>query len=630
MKKNYVFAMMSAIALTSAVSFTACSSDDAVVENPNYDATTGEVKTAFTLSVGSVAGTRMTADAVQKEQSFLGMTDIYLFPFKEAVASDNTISESYIHLADFDGFDQSVEKAHGKIYKDVNLSVGVNNFLFYGTIVSSKAGNGKLKASYLPMTDENWKTGSTSWAPSPILKGSSKVEDLKFDLVPIRRGWAIADVQANEKAVATIKPLNAADAAITAAITSANTASAAAVEAELTKIQKVLRNEDDNTAGKYNSYAGSSNSIKNLMQMLYATLKNKEAVLTAGGTNYATSILSAITGTGDAQTFTASQNATTEEWTLAWKTDPGFPANLGVPDGAAAVQYNATSAAFEYVTTSVDGLAVTAIDKYTYPARLYYRVNSPSMVKDAEYLSTNDNATNDTWEKVKSVGGYVEDAVKASTRSVIIKDEVQYAVGRLDVQVRVKPETIINDNAKDAPQPVTVPSGGYKLTGVLIGGQKQVGWDFTPISTASPMTIWDNVTTGSDPIFAKQQADYSAWNHTLALETAKDETVRIALEFENTGNDFSGVDHDLIPAGTKFYLVADLNPKATSGVTGYNETTLNSVFKQDYITKVSLTINENSLKSAYNVVPDLRSPKLEFGLSVNLEWQNGLVFEQEF
>ncbi len=630
MKKNFFYAMMSAIALTSAVSFTACSSDDAVVENPNYDATTGEVKTAFTLSIGSVAGTRMTADAVQKDQKFKGMTDIYLFPFKEAVASSNTISESYIHLEDFSTFDPTVEKAHGKIYKDVNLSVGVNNFLFYGTIVSSNAGNGKLKASYLPMTDENWKTGYTSWAPSPILKGSSKVEDLKFDLVPIRRGWAIADVQANEKAVATIKPLNAADAAITAAITSATTASAAAVVDELTEIQKVLRNEL--TTGTYTSYAGSSNSIKNLMQMLYATLKNKEAALTVGTapdqTNYATSILEAIAA--DAADFTATADATTGEWTLAWKTDPGFPANLGVPDGAAAVQYKTASKKFEYVTTSVDGLPVTAIDKYTYPARLYYRVNSPSMVKDAEYLSTNDNATNDTWEKVKSVGGYVEDAVKASTRSVIIKDEVQYAVGRLDVQVRVKPETIINDNAKDAPQPVTVPSGGYKLTGVLIGGQKQVGWDFTPISTASPMTIWDNVTTGSDPIFAKQQADYSAWNHTLALETAKDETVRIALEFENTGNDFSGVDHDLIPAGTKFYLVANLNPKATSGVTGYNETNLNSVFKQDYITKVSLTINENSLKSAYNVVPDLRSPKLEFGLSVNLEWQNGLVFEQEF
>ena len=629
MKKNYVFALMSAIALTSAVSFTACSSDDAVVDNPNYDATTGEVKTSFTLSIGSVAGTRMTADAVQEDQLFNGMTDIYLFPFKSAVTTTNAastiIQESYIHLADFNdfnGFDGAVSNVQGKIYQDVNLSVGVNNFLFYGA--TQAPGNGKLKASYLSMTDNNWKTGSTPWAPSPIVKSSTKVSDLTFDLVPIRRGWTIADVQANDKAVATIKPLNAADAAIAAQITAAGAATDAGKE--LVAIQKVLRNEL--TTGTYTSYAGSSNSIKNLMQMLYATLKNKEAALTVGTapdqTNYATPILEAI-----AADFTATADATTGEWTLAWKTDPGFPANLGVPDGAAAVQYDAdaTPAAFKYVTASVDGLAVPSIANYTYPASLYYRVNSPSMVRNSEYLTTSANA-NATWADV--TGKYADGAITPLTRSVIIKDQVQYAVGRLDVQVRVKPETIINDNTKDAPQPVTVPNEGYTLTGVLIGGQKQVGWDFKPIGSAE-MTIWDNVTSGSSPIVAKQQADYSAWNHTLALETEDNTSVNIALEFTNTGNDFVGVDNNIIPAGTKFYLVAQLNPAQGKMYDDPEATpTLSSVFTQDYITRVKLTINENSLKSAYNVVPDLRSPKLEFGLSVNLEWQNGLVFEQNF
>ena len=627
MKKNFFYALMSAIALTSAVSFTACSSDDgAVADNPNYDANTGEVKTSFTLSIGSVAGTRMAADAVQEDNAFQGMTDIYLFPFKSAVTKDNVISESYIHLADFDAFDQKVENAKGKIYKDVNLSVGVNNFLFYGAIKTAKKDNGALKASYLSMEDAtNWATAYTSWVPSPIVKNSTKVSDLTFDLVPIRRGWTLDLVKENDAAKATIAPLNAADAAIAAKITAASEANAESVETELTAIQTVLRNEL--TAGTYKSYAGSSKSIKNLMQMLYAKLKNKEAVLTTGEdpntTNYATSILTAIE-----TYFTASQDATTQEWTLAWKTDPGFPANLGVPDGAAAVQYIAgDTKAFEYVTTSVDGLAVPAISNYTYPARLYYRVNSPAMVKDAEYLSTNDNATNDTWAKVISAGQYTEGAIKATTRSVIIKDQVQYAVGRLDVQVRVKPETIINDNTKDAPQPVTIPNAGYKLTGVLIGGQKQVGWDFTPISSASEMTIWDNSMASSD-IVAKQQAAFSSANYTLALETKPNDPVNIALEFENTGNDFVGIDNNLIPAGTKFYLVATLTPNQATEAS--QATGVTSVFKQDYITTAKLTINENSLKSAYNVVPDLRSPKLEFGLSVNLEWQPGLVFEQDF
>ena len=64
--------------------------------------------------------------------------------------------------------------------------------------------------------------------------------------------------------------------------------------------------------------------------------------------------------------------------------------------------------------------------------------------------------------------------------------------------------------------------------------------------------------------------------------------------------------------------------------TGYNESSLNSVFKQDYITTAKLTSGEESLKKAYNVIPDLRSPKLEFGLSVDLTWRAGITFEQEF
>jgi hypothetical protein len=61
-----------------------------------------------------------------------------------------------------------------------------------------------------------------------------------------------------------------------------------------------------------------------------------------------------------------------------------------------------------------------------------------------------------------------------------------------------------------------------------------------------------------------------------------------------------------------------------------NPNSINQVFKQDYITTAKLTIGANSLKKAYNVVPDLRSPKLELGLSVDLTWEKGITFEQEF
>ncbi len=290
--------------------------------------------------------------------------------------------------------------------------------------------------------------------------------------------------------------------------------------------------------------------------------------------------------------------------------------------------------AFEYVKPSIEGLPTPEFENYTYPADLYYTVNTKAMVKDVEYLDQTENATK-KWDVIR--GAYTEGAITASTRSVIMKDQVQYAVGRLDVNVRVKEETIINDNTKDAPQPVSVPAAGYKLTGVLIGGQKQVGWDFTPIDGATEMTIWDN-TMASD-IYAKQGTDWGGTNYTLALETKAGAAINIALEFENSGNDFCGVDNNLIPAGSKFYLVAKLDPALYNDQHleqdpeeewGPTATVINQVIKQDYVTTVNLIIGENSLKKAYNVVPDLRSPKLEFGLSVDLHWRTGLTFEQTF
>jgi hypothetical protein len=130
-------------------------------------------------------------------------------------------------------------------------------------------------------------------------------------------------------------------------------------------------------------------------------------------------------------------------------------------------------------------------------------------------------------------------------------------------------------------------------------------------------------------ITAKASAAYSTINHTLALETPVNTTVRIALEFLNTGNDFYGINNNIIPKNTKFYLVADLDPTKASTITE-NIHSLNQVFKQDYITTVKLTMHETALQKAYNVIPDLRSPQLEFGFSVNLEWQEGITFTQNF
>jgi hypothetical protein len=48
---------------------------------------------------------------------------------------------------------------------------------------------------------------------------------------------------------------------------------------------------------------------------------------------------------------------------------------------------------------------------------------------------------------------------------------------------------------------------------------------------------------------------------------------------------------------------------------------------QDFVTKVNFTIGSDALKNAFVTVPDLRSTSMSLGLSVDLEWKEGLSFD---
>jgi len=647
MKKLFSFIMLGAMALVGATTFNSCSSEEAAPVNPTFD---GEsVKTNFTISVGDVkSGTRMTADAVQAGNTFKGMTDIYLFPAKSAISATTAFSQGYINLPAFDVFDPAsgtageLATAQAKRYKDVSFAIGVNHFLFYAATATANKDNGELKPSYLVMAEAAGPAFTPAWAVTSDITTASTPDDIKFDLVPYQKDKTIDDVKTAGTTTAAI--VNSVYKRMRELAGTATTASKDAVAARLNGMCDKMKNL--NASSEAQAFAGSALSVQELIEDIYNSFYVADATTTLTGddlTDYNTyynPIITLITGT-----FTVTDNtATTGNYDLAWTTTNNFPkTELGLPDGGVALKYTATAEAstdytndaflpFEYVQPSVDGMAVADVAKYTHPARLYYTINTTSMVKNSEYLFTADVAGK-TWTQIQ--GAYTNGAVTTTTQSVIMKDQVQYAVGRLDVQAQVKTGVTILDSgsgvdgaADKDPQPVAVPSAGYKLTGVLIGGQKQVDWQFKPVSTATEMTIYDGNMTSTT---AAKSGTFSDINHTLALETAETAAVNIALEFENTGNDFYGVDHKLIPAGSKFYLVAKLTPAAaiSGNITG-NPEGLTQVFKQDYTTIAKLTIGENSLKNAYNIIPDLRSPKLEFGLSVNLEWKAGITFEQEF
>lgn len=283
-----------------------------------------------------------------------------------------------------------------------------------------------------------------------------------------------------------------------------------------------------------------------------------------------------------------------------------YPRNINLPDGAAQVKW--TKTAFDYINSSnVGSLAYTSMANFVYPASLYYTTNT-AIKTSTSRLADKYGTDWKTCLALYNNGGGT--SVEANTQSVALVNQIQYAVGRLDVAAKFASATVKDNLQEDFN---TAASEGITLDGILVGGQKNVGWDFvTPIND-TVYTIYDASVT-STKIETEDIKD-KVMAQTLALATADGEKVRFAIELtNNTGVAFTGVD-GIVPAGARFYLVGELEPQ--TGVAN------NRVFEQAYNTKANVTIN--SLAHAYNGIPDLKNPKLELGLSVKLEWTAGLV-----
>lgn len=604
MKKMFKYASLGAIALVGAVSFSACSSSDEIVDNPNYNPVDNTVKTQFTISLPQnvVKGTRQSAATVQNAQtvaSFRGFDNMVLIPYASVSGDDvagDRQTETSITLNPATGSVNTLPanglntSSNSYVYSDVSIPLGTSGFLFYGKAVDAgtdKFVDGYLTAAPAGLTGEN--TGF-SFALNPTKpSGDGKAEALLdyINSIAAATGW--------------------------------------------------FNTTNEGLKGLYNNFitlkAGSSTSVREALEDLYESLMNNtddvsKAICTAIKTK-------------------ASYVDADKELTLDASVD-GYPADINLPDGAVALTWtNATptteAATAAWAATGATGewntgtSTLTDLTKYVYPASLYYRANSPVTVsnsKQSEQYGTN------TWNQiVDATNGLYKDgsSVGSSTQSVALVEQIQYAVALLESHVKIA-ATTLKDRKGDVINigTGTTDDGTFKLTGILIGGQKNVDWQFLPTTaTGAPIyTIYDKDIP--DNVLSSTESD--ATNYTLALENPVNESVYVALEFENNAKDFMGKD-GLIAKGTKFYLVAQLDPK-DKGEGHTASGTLNQVFKQDYKTKVTFKIKENTiaqpssdpevypdgLGAAYNVIPDLRTPKMELGLSVNLEWQTGLEF----
>lgn len=292
----------------------------------------------------------------------------------------------------------------------------------------------------------------------------------------------------------------------------------------------------------------------------------------------------------------------------------GFPASVGLPDGAAVIRWNGTTFLPQINNT---GLAdINGIDRFAYPAELYYfgnsRIQTSIINKRREVYDDVD------WSVILDKYEFTNGIVTSNTTAVAIKDPLQYAVARVVVKLATTDATLKDANNEN----ITVGATSFPLTGIIIGGQLPVGFDFKPTTTypvyseSDMKYIYDSkVKTDTDEYFYLSTSE-SAEINTLVLQSYDNKKVPIALEFiNNSDTDFEGIGGKIY-RGTKFYLAGEVDPSEFSE--DPRTEIRDRVFTQDYTTTLSMKVT--GLAKAYNVVPNLLSPRLELGIELVTKW----------
>ena len=685
MKKTVKFAWLAAIALTGTVSFTGCTSSDELPSNVVVDKNgTKGVMPEFVISLPRtvVSGTRMTNEVTQNEGSvtqFRGLDNIRLISFADVPTATSTKLSDILRLSAITTLERP-GAINYKVYADQFVPVGTKNFLFYGKAIDKNA------EEDINAMDDKFNYGFLRHYGLEESEFNTP-NDIVFSLEPINTS---NERQANNAVGKAIVNLLASLANTTVS------GVAAPNDAWKTTTNKVL-------APLYKNFIGITTGSSNTLAVILSNLYNSMAFVQS--TDPARPLADAIRDKILAACTTTPPISGTP---ASLKSEyAGYPANIGLPDGAARIRWNVTGLnPNTFVDISANYWIGNRFDntKYAYPAALWYYVSTPLKASAEKESPEYDNAGN--WEGViSSVYSGAAEEVQSNTQSVALQLPVQYGVGRLETRITMPAGVFYDGNGEE----VTIGSG-YTMKGMLIGGQCSVGYDFATKGDEN-LTIYDNV-MASNSIIAKPNSTTVSANQTLALQTKANQTVYAALELINGGQAFMGAD-GIIPAGGTFYLTAKLDPTTASN---YASGTLDKIFMQDHVTKLTVTIlNGNTvadrngdgipdvyivdangvptgvdvdgngtpdpydidgdgnddtfitdpdhggpgwdtdgdgevdipvvpgadgkypdgpnvpggLGNATNGIPDLSSPGVEIGTSVNLEWQEGLILEPE-
>lgn len=601
MKKVKFFGLAGIILLASGAGFSSCSSDSA--DPTGGTGVAGQVvKTQFYLNIpyaGNEEGgnarvsTRMSDVNTQHTRdmvaNFLGLVDMEMFAFSETPSSGVTSTRT-IRIGANTG--DNSNNTWRRLYSDIAIPVGTTNMVLYTRASKENSTSSNPKTKFQAGSLTNPYTTFTDEA-KPTLS------ELKFNLETIHSANDFT-----EQGSTILNKLNAiAQTKATVGGTDIEWSNIDAANIGTAEERTILKKLYDNFV---TLTAGSEKSVIRAIEDLKAAVETQQLT--------------------DFRELTEAiiDNCTTTDL------NTGFPRTISLPDGAAVLEFDKQNKTFAYkeVTAGVStGGNLVDHTKITYPSELAYFVSSPvgtSSTKD----KLADLPDYNTWLGNTADWNEYGDVVKGNTTLVVLKEPVQYGVACLESKIRCE-TAALEDNASAilkstaANNFLTVPEEGIPVTGILVGGQPQgVEWNFEPASDAEfDHTIYDqNMNNG----IAAKTTNYTNSNYTLVLDNKNSSTtnaaqskVYVTVELENNMGDFYG-EEGLIPKGSRFYLVGELDP------TNKTTTTADHVFVKDHTTVANFTIK--NLKKAYNHIPDMRTSKINVGLAVDLSWQEGITF----
>lgn len=618
MKKVKFFGLAGIILLASGAGFSSCSSDSA--DPTGGTGVAGQVvKTQFYLNIpyaGNEKGgnarvsTRMSDVNTQHNNNFLGLQDMQMYAFEGEAAGITSTSTSTKSITlgtsgnapSKDDISTSTTSWRS-IYRDIEIPLGTKSLILY-----AKAS----RATGSSNTKDEFQAGSLT-NPYETPNDVTTLSSLNFSLNKIH--------DTDDFSTQGSKILEALNTVAQTKITTTDGSELEWANVGTSSIGTV--NERNALKERYDNFTSATAGSANSVRLLITDLKN---VINGNGLEDDQAMAKKIVDNCNEALGKLTSTVT-------------FPRDLNLPDGVAQVSWDSNNKKFNFVSATGVNIGETVVGtgnninftEITYPAELAYFVSSPVKTSENEITAVKKLPNYNEWVSGTSQWEGYDDEVKHRTRFVALKEPLQYGVACLQSKVSCKTAALA-DNAQQfgfkTDNTINVSTNkDFKVTGILIGGQPlSVAWNFEPASTVNTSdfkyTIYDqNVAYGNNVNTTGTSNNYTlVFDNNDAAEISK---VYVTIELENNVENFYGAE-GLIPIGSKFYLVGELDPSNTTTASKPTGETIDRVFVKDHTTVANFSIT--NLKKAYNHIPDMRISKINVGLAVDLSWKAGIQF----